>query len=116
MQTDIRVSSGQQEVQSTDQKGRFSFERIVPGDYGLIGWEDVAAGAWFNAEFLKDFENRMTRITIGPDSSNNRNITIISSDWRLSIRRRENVALPQFSNATRSAKALPQTAQLSHER
>jgi len=41
---------------TTDESGRFQLKGIPPGGYRLFAWEDVDAGAWFNPQFLANYE------------------------------------------------------------
>jgi len=42
----------------TDQLGRFAMRNIVPGDYTLFAWEQIDRGAYFDPEFLGQYEDR----------------------------------------------------------
>jgi hypothetical protein len=42
----------------TDQLGRFSMRNIVPGDYTLFAFEQIERGAYFDPEFIGQFEDR----------------------------------------------------------
>jgi hypothetical protein len=41
----------------TDPFGRFTFDRVPPGDYKILALEEVENGAWFDPEFIKAYEN-----------------------------------------------------------
>jgi hypothetical protein len=56
---------------TTDKSGHFSIRGVVPGDYKLLAWEDP--------EFLKEFEDRSTAISIKPNSVESRNLPVISA-------------------------------------
>ena len=43
---------------TADQYGRFHFENLRPGEYKLFAWQDVEEGAWFDPEFLANFEDQ----------------------------------------------------------
>jgi hypothetical protein len=49
---------------STDATGRFHFDRVPPGDYKVLSWEEVEEGAWYDPEFLRAVENRGTPVRI----------------------------------------------------
>src|SRR5262249_53856610 len=51
----------------TDSGGRFRFDGIPPGDYKLFAWTDIENGSWYDAEVMKEYENRGTVIRI-PES------------------------------------------------
>ena len=42
----------------TDLLGRFAMRNIVPGDYTLFAWEQVDRGAYFDPEFIGQYEDR----------------------------------------------------------
>jgi protocatechuate 3,4-dioxygenase beta subunit len=48
----------------TDQSGRFAMRNIVPGDYTLFAWEQIDRGAYFDPEFLAQYEDRGRAIHI----------------------------------------------------
>ena len=41
-----------------DQTGHFSLRGLPPGDYTLFAWESVDGEAYYNAEFLRSYEDR----------------------------------------------------------
>jgi protocatechuate 3,4-dioxygenase beta subunit len=43
-------------VQTADENGMLSFKGLKPGDYRLLAWDDVEAGAPYDPDFLKPFE------------------------------------------------------------
>jgi len=49
---------------TTDLAGRYTIDRIAPGDYIVFSWEEVEEGAWMDPEFMKKYENRGKRIHI----------------------------------------------------
>ena len=49
---------------TSDQAGLFTIRSILPGDYRLLAWEEVDAGAYQNADFLKNFETRGETVQI----------------------------------------------------
>ena len=49
----------------TDSAGRFHFERVPPGNYKVLSWEEVEDGAWFDAEFMNNAESRGLPVGIG---------------------------------------------------
>jgi hypothetical protein len=42
----------------SDQSGRFAVRNIAPGDYTLFAWEQIERGAYFDPEFLAQYEER----------------------------------------------------------
>lgn len=43
---------------TVDQNGTFNFSGVAPGDYTLLAWQNVEAGAWQDPEFLARFETK----------------------------------------------------------
>jgi hypothetical protein len=62
---------------TTDQLGLFSIRGVLPGDYTVLAWDDIEAGAYQNPDFLKDFEKRGSRITVERGGSNSLSIRVI---------------------------------------
>jgi hypothetical protein len=62
---------------STDGNGRFRFQGVVPGEYKLFAWEDVAPGAWHDPEFLRTLENLGTPVQIGPGTNQPADVKVI---------------------------------------
>jgi Carboxypeptidase regulatory-like domain len=42
----------------SDQSGRFALKNIAPGDYTLSAWEQIEHGAYYDPEFLAQYEDR----------------------------------------------------------
>jgi hypothetical protein len=51
-------------VATLDQYGRFNIQGITPGRYKIFSWEDVPVGAYFDAEFLRPFEDQAKAVTV----------------------------------------------------
>jgi hypothetical protein len=49
----------------------------VPGEYGVLAWEDIDNGAWESLEFLKDFESRAVRIGVSAGIPGNATVRVI---------------------------------------
>jgi hypothetical protein len=62
---------------TTDSTGRFHFDRVPPGNYKVLSWEEVEDGAWFDAEFMKSIENRALPVRIGESETENVRIEVI---------------------------------------
>jgi hypothetical protein len=56
----------------TDQNGHFLLKGILPGDYKLFSWDSVEEGDWYDADFLKPFEDK--GIPIHLDESDHKSI------------------------------------------
>jgi hypothetical protein len=48
----------------SDQRGRFSLHGIAPGKYSLFAWENVDGDAYYDSEFLKNYEQQATSLRI----------------------------------------------------
>ncbi len=62
---------------ATDTGGRFRFQGIAPGEYKLFAWEDVVDGAWFDAEFLQNWENVGIAVRIGSGNNDPAEVKVI---------------------------------------
>jgi hypothetical protein len=49
----------------SDQAGRFALHGIVPGEYTLFAWESVDGEAYYNPEFLKNYEQQGSGLRVG---------------------------------------------------
>lgn len=49
---------------TTDASGKFSIDRIAPGDYKAFAWDDVISGAWSDPQFMRAYEERGTAVRI----------------------------------------------------
>jgi Carboxypeptidase regulatory-like domain len=48
----------------SDQDGSFSVRGLLPGEYTVLAWDDVEAGAYQNPEVLKEVEHRGVRTNV----------------------------------------------------
>jgi hypothetical protein len=62
---------------TADGTGAFGIRGVAPGEYKIIAWDSIPAGAYLNAEFLKKYEDSGDSITITPDSKLKFNPTVI---------------------------------------
>ena len=53
----LREQSSNYTTAKTDQNGHFLLKGILPGEYKLFSWDSVEEGDWYDADFLKPFEN-----------------------------------------------------------
>jgi len=72
---DRRSNTNLFRTQTTDQRGAFSIGGVVPGEYTILAWTDVAPGAYQNEDFLRRFATRGTRVRI---DANDREIVEVS--------------------------------------
>jgi hypothetical protein len=57
--------------------GAFQFDGVAPGRYRMFAWEDVPAGAFLNADFMKPFEGRGRDIVVQNESRQETTLKII---------------------------------------
>jgi hypothetical protein len=50
---------------ATDASGKFKISGIALGDYRVFAWEEIADGAWQDAEVLREVESRGKMVRIG---------------------------------------------------
>jgi protocatechuate 3,4-dioxygenase beta subunit len=63
----------------TDQYGTFSIRGVAPGDYSVLAWDDVEPGAWLNADFLKEFETRSTKVTVSGGAISSAEVRLVQT-------------------------------------
>ena len=63
-----------------DHTGAFSIVGIPPGEYKLYAWEEVAADAWLDPDFLKPFENKCESVTLREGEQKTLTIKAIPGD------------------------------------
>jgi len=49
----------------SDQSGRFTLHGIQPGEYSLFAWESVDGEAYYNPDFLKNYEQQGSALRVG---------------------------------------------------
>jgi len=54
---------------TSDQNGKFNLSNIAPGEYKLFVWESIPAGAYFDAAYLRPFEDKGKPVTIGKSAA-----------------------------------------------
>jgi hypothetical protein len=59
-----------------DASGKFSIN-VPPGRYTVFAWEDVEPGAWFDADFMQNYENRGHPVTIVEGNTESVEIDVI---------------------------------------
>jgi hypothetical protein len=63
----------------TDQNGLFTVRGITPGEYKLFAWEDIEQFAYFDPDFVRQFEQRGTSVIISESARVNAEVKIISA-------------------------------------
>jgi hypothetical protein len=74
----LRQQTSLYQTTQTSAEGHFTFENIPPGSYKVFAWEDVERLAWFDAEFMRSFENRGTEVLIRESAKESVEISLIS--------------------------------------
>jgi hypothetical protein len=44
--------------------GRFTVCGVAPGNYTILAWDEVELNVWTNSEFLPEFGQRGTKVTV----------------------------------------------------
>jgi protocatechuate 3,4-dioxygenase beta subunit len=65
---------------NSDQNGAFTFKDVVPGEYKVYAWEDVEAGAYMDAEYMKPFESKGEPLSVGENDRRSLQLTVIPAD------------------------------------
>ncbi len=61
----------------SDQSGRFALRGIQPGDYTLFAWESVDGEAYYNPEFLKNYEAQGTALRVSEGDRKTMQLVVI---------------------------------------
>ena len=61
----------------TDQTGRFNLHGIRPGEYTLFAWDSVEGDAYFNPEFLKNYDGQGLGFRIGEGERKSVQVSLI---------------------------------------
>jgi hypothetical protein len=62
---------------TTSETGRFQFRGLPPGEYRVLAWEDVDAGAWFNPSFLNSYERAALRVQLAEGEHRDLAVSVI---------------------------------------
>jgi hypothetical protein len=62
---------------TSDQNGEFTFANTPPGEYKLLAWEDIPAGAYLDAAFLKQYEGQAQAVTVSKGSPTTAQLRVI---------------------------------------
>ena len=74
---DLRQRTDLYRAVTTDLSGRFEIDRVPPGDYKIFAWADVDHDAWFDQDFMRDYDNRGRPVRISDGSQENIDVTLI---------------------------------------
>ena len=61
----------------SDQSGQFVLRGIPPGDYSLRAWESVDGEAYYNPEFLRNYEGQGTALHVREGERKNLQLEVI---------------------------------------
>ena len=61
----------------SDQTGRFSLRALRPGDYTLYAWENVEGEAYYNPDFLKNYEGQGSSLHVSEGDHKSMQIPLI---------------------------------------
>jgi hypothetical protein len=69
---------------ASDQNGRFSLHGLAPGQYSLFAWDNVEGDAYYDPEFLKNYEQQASPLRISEGDRKNVQLQVIptSEDWQ----------------------------------
>jgi len=70
------------QVSTSDQNGTFSISGIPPGAYTIFAWSDVTPGAYYNGDFLRNYEDRGVPVQIHSRMESATRVPVISSEGR----------------------------------
>ena len=62
---------------STDGSGRYRFERVPPGRYKVVAWEDVETNSWYNPAFMRLYEDRGRPVSVAEGTQATQDLTAI---------------------------------------
>jgi len=61
----------------SDQSGRFALHGVAPGDYTVLAWESVDGEAYYNPEFLKNYEAQGSPLRVGEGDRKSLRVEVI---------------------------------------
>jgi len=74
---DVRRRTDLYRTTTSDTAGRYHFDKVPPGDYKLFAWSEVEDGAWYDAEFMRNYENRGKPVHISEGSKQDVSLTVL---------------------------------------
>ena len=64
----------------TDENGHFTIRGITPGEYKLFAWEAIEQFAYFDSDFLRQFEQKGKPVSISESSKVTAEVKVIPAD------------------------------------
>lgn len=61
----------------SDQSGRFTLHGVVPGEYTVLAWESVEGEAYYNPEFLKNYEGQGSALHVNEGERKSVQVNVI---------------------------------------
>ena len=59
---------------TTDQRGQFSMQGLIPGQYSLLAWESLDGDSYLDADFRKQFEEQA--VSVRAESSQSARVSL----------------------------------------
>jgi hypothetical protein len=76
----LRGKSSYYKTGTTDQNGNVTLRGIPPGQYTLFAWDYVEGYAFFNPEFLRQYEAKGTPVTLEENKQLDLRIQVIEQN------------------------------------
>lgn len=73
----VRQRTDLYQVVTTDLSGRFRLDLVPPGEYKIFAWASVESEAWFDPDFMSNYENRGRPLRISEGSQETVEVTVI---------------------------------------
>jgi Carboxypeptidase regulatory-like domain len=67
---------------TTDQYGRFAIRGIVPGDYKIFAWDDLAPNTYFDPTFMEPYESQGKAVHLDEDGAGTLTLKVIPAAER----------------------------------
>jgi len=64
----------------TDNQGRFVLQDVVPGDYKLFAWQEIERGAYYDQDFLRQFEDQGKAVSLKEGASLNLQLEVVPAE------------------------------------
>jgi protocatechuate 3,4-dioxygenase beta subunit len=61
----------------SDQSGRFTLHGVVPGEYTVLAWESVEGEAYYNPEFLKNYDGQGSGVHVSESERKSVQVNVI---------------------------------------